>query len=131
MAGLHVLLVEDNELSAEITKELLEDEGLAVEVARDGKEACEAFGQSALGSFDVVLMDVRMPVMNGYEATRCIRALDRPDAATVPIIAMSANAFTDDVRASLASGMNAHLSKPIDMAQVIKAISRHLPPEKP
>lgn len=131
VAGLHVLLVEDNELSAEITKELLEDEGLAVEVARDGKEACEAFGQSALGSFDVVLMDVRMPVMNGYEATRCIRALDRPDAATVPIIAMSANAFTDDVRASLASGMNAHLSKPIDMAQVIKAISRHLPPEKP
>ena len=95
-----------------------------VDRAVDGEKACGLFEASPVGTYDAVLMDVQMPRRDGYEATRCIRALDRPDAASVPIIAMSANAFSDDVRASLASGMNMHLSKPIDMRQVLSAIVR-------
>ena len=124
--GTRVLLVEDNDLNAEIARELLGESGLVVEWAENGEVACRMFDESEEGYYDVVLMDVQMPVMNGYEATRCIRALDRSDAGSVPIIAMSANAFAEDVRASLESGMDAHLSKPIDMQRVMEAIAVHL-----
>ena len=124
LRGLRVLLAEDNDLNAEIACELLSESGLVVDRAVDGEKACGLFEASPVGTYDAVLMDVQMPRRDGYEATRCIRALDRPDAASVPIIAMSANAFSDDVRASLASGMNMHLSKPIDMRQVLSAIVR-------
>ncbi|WP_080800720.1 hybrid sensor histidine kinase/response regulator [Arabiibacter massiliensis] len=126
LAGLRVLLAEDNDLNAEIACELLSEAGLKVDWARDGREACDLFKGSAEGFYDVVLMDVQMPNMNGYDATRCIRGLARADAAGVPIIAMSANAFSEDVRASLASGMNAHLSKPIDMRRVLASILEHV-----
>ena len=126
LAGMHVLLAEDSPLNAEIAAELLRAEGLEVTWAKDGQEACELFERSAPGTFDVVLMDVRMPRMDGHEATRAIRALPRDDAARIPIIAMSANAFVDDVLASLKSGMNAHLSKPIDLEDLLDAITREL-----
>ena len=124
LAGTRVLLAEDNDLNAEIACELLGESGLEVEWAENGEEACRLFAESEPGYYDVVLMDVQMPVMDGYEATRCIRALPRTDAADVPIIAMSANAFAEDVRASLECGMDAHLSKPIDMRRVLKEIAR-------
>ena len=126
LAGTRVLLAEDNDLNAEIACELLGESGLEVEWAENGEEACRLFAESEPGYYDVVLMDVQMPVMDGYEATRCIRALPRTDAADVPIIAMSANAFAEDVRASLECGMDAHLSKPIDMRRVLKEIAIHL-----
>ena len=126
LAGARVLLAEDNDLNAEIACELLGESGLEVEWAENGEEACRLFAESEPGYYDVVLMDVQMPVMDGYEATRCIRALPRTDAADVPIIAMSANAFAEDVRASLECGMDAHLSKPIDMRRVLKEIAIHL-----
>ena len=121
-----VLLAEDNDLNAEIACELLAEAGLVVERAGDGAEACVMFEASKIGYFDAVLMDVQMPNMNGYEATRCIRELDREDADAVPIIAMSANAFAEDVSASLASGMNAHLSKPIDMRRVLATLIKYV-----
>lgn len=126
LEGLRVLVAEDNELNAEIAIELLSEAGLVVERAADGREACDLFEASPMGHFDVVLMDVQMPVMDGYEATRCIRSLDRPDAQRVPIIAMSANAFSEDVKASLASGMDAHLSKPIDVRRVLASIAHYV-----
>lgn len=124
LEGLHALVVEDNDLNAEITCELLSEAGLIVDRASDGQEACAMFEATAAGFYDVILMDVQMPVLDGYEATQHIRALDRDDASTVPIIAMSANAFLEDVNASLSSGMNAHLSKPIDMRRVLITIER-------
>ncbi len=126
LAGVHVLVVEDSPINAEIASELLRAEGMNVTWARDGREACELFSQSAPGTFDLVLMDVRMPRMDGHEATRAIRAMHRDDAKRIPIIAMSANAFVDDVLASLKSGMNAHLSKPIDLAELLATIAREL-----
>lgn len=120
--GLRVLLAEDNDLNAEIACELLSEAGLVVERACDGAEACALFEASPVGHFEAILMDVQMPNMNGYDATRHIRALEREDARVVPIIAMSANAFAEDVSASLASGMDAHLSKPIDMRRVLATI---------
>ena len=124
--GLCVLLAEDNELNAEIAQELLSDAGLKVDWAENGEQACKLFEESPLGEYDVVLMDIQMPIMNGYEAARTIRSLERADARTVPIIAMSANAFMEDIEESLRCGMNAHLSKPIDMAQVLATISEQL-----
>ena len=120
--GMRLLLVEDNELNKEIAQELLEDEGALVTVAEDGQIAVDTFTQSAPGSFDAILMDIMMPRMNGYDATAAIRALDRADARTVPIIAMSANAFEEDVEKSLAVGMNAHLAKPINLAELTKTL---------
>ncbi len=125
-AGVRVLLAEDSDLNAEIATELLSEEGMVVDWAEDGQTACDMFAASALGFYDVVLMDVRMPRKTGLEATAAIRAMGRPDAATVPIIAMSANAFADDVLASLKSGMNAHLSKPINLAEVLATIAREV-----
>lgn len=117
-AGKTILVVEDNELNLEIAAELMSMTGAAVEVAKNGQEAVDAFASSKPHHFDLVLMDVRMPVMDGYEATREIRAMERPDAASVPIFAMTANAFAEDVRESLACGMDTHISKPLDIQSV-------------
>lgn len=130
LEGVRVLLVEDSELNAEIARELLSDEGLEVEWAQDGVIACEMFAASMPFNYDAILMDVRMPNMDGLEATRAIRAMPRGDAARVPIIAMSANAFADDVLASLKAGMNAHLSKPIDIDELMRAIADALRSEE-
>ncbi len=123
--GMRILLVDDNELNAEIAEYLLTDAGAQVAKARDGQEAVDVFAASAPFSFDAVLMDIMMPVMDGYEATRSIIALDRPDAKRVPIIAMTANAFADDRRLAREAGMVAHVSKPFDLNQLTKLLSRY------
>ena len=115
--GCRLLLVEDNDLNAEIAATLLEDDGACVSIAGDGAQALEAFAKSPAGTFDAILMDVMMPKMDGLAATRAIRALDRPDAARIPIIAMTGKAFQEDVQECLDAGMNAHLAKPIDMTK--------------
>ena len=127
LTGVNVLLVEDNELNAEIATVQLEEFGIKVERAVDGRNAVEIFRNHPEGTFDVILMDIMMPEMNGYEATKAIRAMnDRPDGKTIPIIAMTANSFAEDVQASLNAGMNTHLSKPIMMDEVIKTILRYI-----
>jgi CheY-like chemotaxis protein len=115
LAGRHMLIAEDQEMNAEVLTDLLELEEITSEWAENGKLAVEKFADSEAGHFDAILMDMRMPVMDGLTATREIRKLDRPDAATVPIIALTANAFEDDVKQCLEAGMNVHLSKPVDM----------------
>ncbi len=122
--GLRVLAAEDNEINAEILQELLDFEGVICDIVGDGKEALDKFSSSKPGSYDFIFMDVQMPVMNGYESTRAIRACGHEEAKTIPIIAMTANAFDDDVKAALDSGMNAHLAKPIDMNKLKKIIAR-------
>ena len=122
LEGLRFLAAEDNEINAEILGELLQMEGAVCEIAENGRLAVERFRGAAPGEFDAILMDVQMPVMNGYEATRAIRALDRPDAGTIPIIAMTANAFAEDEKAALDAGMDAHVAKPIDIDLLKKAI---------
>ena len=125
--GLRVLLAEDNDLNAEIAMVQLEELGMQITRAVDGEEAVRCFAENPQGTFDIILMDVMMPKMNGYEATKAIRRMqNRPDAAQTPIIAMTANAFAEDVQASLDAGMNGHLSKPIVMDEVIKTIARNL-----
>ena len=114
LAGRKVLLCEDNELNREIAVALLADRGIAADPAADGRAGVAKFGASAAGEYAAILMDIRMPVMDGYEATRAIRGLDRPDAVTVPIIAMTADAFEEDIRKCLDAGMNSHIAKPID-----------------
>ena len=127
LTGVNVLLAEDNELNAEIAAVQLEEFGMNVERAVDGKNAVEIFRNHPEGTFDVILMDIMMPEMNGYEAVKVIRAMnDRPDGKNIPIIAMTANSFAEDVQASLDAGMNAHLSKPIVMDEVIKTILRYV-----
>ena len=123
--GLRILLVEDNELNSEIAVELLKMCGAEIDTAFDGLQAIDKFSSKPAGSYDVILMDVMMPNMNGLDATRAIRALERDDAGTIPIIAMTANAFEDDIRQTTEAGMNAHLSKPIDLDQVVSTISKH------
>ena len=124
--GRRVLVVEDNVLNMEIMHTILEEYGIVVEEAYDGKQAVDRIAQNAPGTYDMVFMDIMMPVMNGLEATRAIRELEWEDIASLPIVAMSANAFDEDVRRSLASGMNAHLSKPIDIAQLEKVLAQYL-----
>lgn len=124
--GKRVLLVEDNELNREIAEELIGATGASVESAEDGVQAVEKFKESAEGYYDLILMDVQMPRMDGYEATRCIRALGRSDAQKVPIFAMTANAFAEDVQKSREAGMNAHISKPLDIRAVYKQMNRYL-----
>lgn len=121
--GLHLLLVEDNTLNAEIAQVFLRDAGAIVSIAENGMQAVERFAADPPGSYDGILMDVMMPVMDGLTAARTIRSLDREDAKTIPIIAMSANAFQEDVKLSLEAGMNAHLAKPLDMARVTEVVS--------
>lgn len=114
MAGKKVLLVEDNELNREIAQYMLEEKDLVVTVAVNGKEAVDLFKESEVGTYQVIMMDLMMPIMNGYEATRAIRSLKRQDATEVVIIAMTANAFAEDVKATKDAGMNEHISKPLD-----------------
>ncbi|MCR5719648.1 MAG: response regulator [Lachnospiraceae bacterium] len=123
IVGDRILLVEDNLLNMEIARELLCDAGAIIECAYNGREAVEMFEKSAPGSFDAILMDIMMPVMNGLEAAALIRGMDRPDAKTIPVIAMTANAFDEDVKKSKEAGMNAHLSKPIEIDNVIRTLS--------
>ena len=124
--GLHILMAEDNLLNQEIAQELLEDAGATVEVADNGKIAVDTFRSAPPGTYDVILMDVMMPEMDGLEATRTIRALQREDAKTIPIIAMTANAFEEDKKKVLEAGMNAHLAKPIEMELVLRTISTYV-----
>ncbi|MBO7703804.1 MAG: amino acid permease [Solobacterium sp.] len=124
LAGLHVLIAEDIELNAEILTDILDLEGISAEHAENGRIAMELFRDSAEHRFDAILMDVRMPEMDGLEATRAIRALDRPDAKQIPIIAMTANAFDEDVQRSLQAGMNAHLSKPVEPERLFETLRR-------
>ena len=122
LKGLKVLLAEDNELNAEIAEEILKEVGIEPILAVNGSEALRIFKESEAGAFDAILMDIMMPEMNGYEATEAIRSLERPDAATVPIIALSANAYEDDIRKARESGMNAHVAKPVTPAVVYKEL---------
>ena len=124
VSGMRVLLVEDNEINREIAQTLLEREKIIGETAVEGKEAVEAFEKSDLGYYDAILMDIQMPVMDGLEATRTIRKLNKADAKTIRIIAMSANAFESDIKASIDAGMNAHLTKPIEMEKVLEEIAK-------
>ena len=127
LCGIRVLLVEDNELNAEIAEIQLKELGMTITRAVDGKQAVECFANNPANTFDVILMDIMMPRMDGYEATKAIRNLEnRPDGEVIPIIAMTANAFAEDVQASLDAGMNGHLSKPIVMDEVITTIARNL-----
>lgn len=125
LAGRHILLAEDNELNWEIAHDLLEELGLILDWAENGQLALEMFQKSEPGHYDAVLMDIRMPIMNGYEATQAIRGLDRPDK-DLPIIAMTADAFAEDVKHCLDAGMNAHIAKPIDVKEVAKLLERFL-----
>ena len=122
LQGMRFLCAEDNELNAEILTELLKIEGAECTICENGEEILKAFEQSALGDYDMILMDIQMPVMNGYEATKAIRRSSHKLAKTIPIIAMTANAFTEDIQHSLAAGMNAHVSKPVEMKVLEKTI---------
>lgn len=123
--GLHLLLVEDNELNAEIADMLLTDEGATVTRVSDGREALHTFQDNPAGTFDAILMDIMMPVMDGLTATKEIRKLPRKDAQTIPIIAMTANAFEEDAKRCLDAGMNAHLAKPLEMNKVVETIGKY------
>ncbi len=118
----HVLVVEDNELNMEVAQCLLEEYGFTVDGVYNGAQAVERLKTTAPGTYDVVLMDIMMPVMNGLDATRAIRGLDREDCHTIPIIAMSANAFDDDLKKSVECGMNGHLSKPVEVDKLYKLL---------
>ena len=122
--GLHILLAEDNELNMEIAEFILRNEGAEVTKAWNGQEAVELFRKSEPGGFDVILMDIMMPVMNGYEATKMIRSLDREDAKAIPIIAMTANAFTEDRIRAKEAGMNEHVAKPVDVELLVQVIHK-------
>ena len=122
--GLHILLAEDNELNMEIAEFMLQNEGAEVTKAWDGQEVVKIFEKSRSGEFDVILMDIMMPVMNGYEAAKMIRSLDREDAKAIPIIAMTANAFTEDRLRAKEAGMDEHVAKPVDVESLIKVIHR-------
>ncbi|SCH05381.1 Sensory/regulatory protein RpfC [uncultured Clostridium sp.] len=122
--GLHILLAEDNELNMEIAEFVLQNEGAEVTKAWNGQEAVEIFGKSEPGEFDVILMDIMMPVVNGYEATKMIRSLDREDAKKIPIIAMTANAFTEDRIRAKEAGMDEHVAKPVDVKLLVKVIHK-------
>ena len=125
LQGVNILLAEDNDLNLEIAQFLLENAGATVTAARNGQEAVDIFAASRPGEFDAILMDVMMPVMDGYTATRTIRRLDRPDAGRIPILAMTANAFAEDRRRAYEAGMNEHLTKPLETELVIKTLAKY------
>lgn len=126
LKGKHILLVEDNELNMDIAEVLLSDAGAKITKAVNGQQAVDIFDKSISGTFDVILMDIMMPVMNGYEATRSIRGLHREDAKTIPIIAMTANAFVEDVKKAREEGMNDHLAKPLDIERMLAVITKYI-----
>jgi len=125
LQGVNILLAEDNDLNLEIAQFLLENAGATVTAARNGQEAVDIFAASRPGEFDAILMDVMMPVMDGYTATRTIRRLDRPDAGRIPILATTANAFAEDRRRACEAGMNEHLTKPLETELVIKTLAKY------
>jgi CheY-like chemotaxis protein len=120
-----VLLVEDNELNMEIAEEILQDEGVLVTKAVDGQEAVDKFVKSAKGTFDIILMDIMMPVMNGLDATRAIRSSNHAEASTIPIVAMTANAYKEDVQSAMEAGMNAHIAKPINVGVFLSVVEKY------
>ena len=122
--GMHFLCAEDNDLNAEILRSMLDLKGASCVICSNGKQVVEAFEESEPDQYDAVLMDVQMPVMNGYEASRRIRTRRRPFGKTIPIIAMTANAFSEDVNRSLKAGMDTHVSKPIDLELLEKELWR-------
>lgn len=122
--GKHALIVEDNELNREIAEYMMEENGLEVTLAENGQEAVELFQKSAVDTYQIIFMDIMMPVMDGHEATRAIRSLERPDAAQIPIIAMTANAFAEDVQASKDAGMNEHMAKPLKPEAISEVLAR-------
>lgn len=126
LRGKRVLLCEDHPLNIMISKKLLEKEAMIVDVAENGLEGVTMFSKTEPSYYDVILMDIRMPVMDGIEATTKIRALDRPDATSIPIIAMTANAFDEDVEETKKAGMNAHLAKPIEVNELYQTLIRFL-----
>ena len=130
ISGLHLMLVEDNELNAEIAEMLLTDQGAKVTMVADGKQAVDLFAANPEGTFDAILMDIMMPVMDGLTATRTIRAMERPDAKTIPIIAMTANAFKEDAEKCFAVGMNAHLAKPLEIELLKRTIREQVAQRK-
>ena len=126
LKGKHILIVEDNELNMEIAKFMLENNGIRVECAADGEEAVKKFEKAQPGYYDVIFMDIMMPNMNGWDAARKIRSMKRRDAGTIPIIAMSANAFSEDIINSRISGMNQHLTKPLEEAKILAELKECL-----
>lgn len=124
--GKRILLVEDNELNREIAEELLQMQGFVVDTVENGRCAAEQFGNSAPGTYDCILMDVQMPVMNGYEATRAIRTMEREDAGSIPIIALTANAFAADMGKARSVGMSDYIAKPIDVGNLTDTLKRWL-----
>lgn len=128
--GKKILLVEDNELNQEIAAEILREAGFVIDVADDGAVAVEKMKAAVPGQYDLILMDIQMPMMNGYEATRKIRAMDNPELSAIPIIAMTANAFDEDRKAALETGMNGHIAKPIDVPKLMEMLKEILKPQK-
>lgn len=126
LAGCRILLCEDNQVNVLLAQKLLEKVGCTVEPAENGRLGADRFALSKPGEYAAILMDIRMPEMDGLQATRAIRALDRPDAKTVPIISMSADAFDEDIQKSLAAGMNAHLSKPVEPEKLYRILERFI-----
>ena len=126
LCGTRILLTEDNDLNAEIATELLQEEGCTVDRAKDGVECVDMLEKAANGTYQLILMDIQMPVMNGYDAARKIRGLDDPQKANIPIIAMTANAFTEDRQVALDAGMNDHIAKPINMNVLVPTIQKYL-----
>ena len=124
--GKKLLLVEDNELNQEIAVEILQETGFVMDVADDGAAAVEKLKGAEPGQYDLILMDIQMPILNGYEATKQIRALDQPGISDIPIIAMTANAFDEDKKAALAAGMNGHIAKPIDVPKLMELLTEIL-----
>ena len=126
LEGMKVLLAEDNDLNAEIAQELLALQGAVTERAKDGSEALELFQRNPPGRYQMILMDIRMPVMDGLAATRAIRALKRPDAAGIPIVAMTANSFKEDEEAAMSAGMNGFIPKPVNVQQLFEVLEELL-----
>lgn len=122
LSGLKVLVVEDNLLNLEIVTEVLRERGLIVTAAENGQIAVKLFQDNPPGTFDVILMDMHMPIMGGLEATKTIRTMERTDAQTIPILALTANDFEEDIRQTREAGMNDHLTKPFDMEKIFEAI---------
>lgn len=125
ISGMKILVVEDNDLNLEIAQFMLEEDKAVVEVARDGLQVVEAFKNSREGELEAILMDIMMPNMDGIEATKTIRSLDRADAKSIPIIAMTANAFVEDMRKTKEAGMNEHLTKPVDGEKLLQVLYKY------